>query len=138
MDLSNKLCVVTGANSGIGKETVRAFARRGAYIIMVCRNEQRANQARQDIVEDTNHAGLEIILADLALQYDIRKAAATITDKFDHIDILSWLTMPVLSLISAKKRLTVSKRRWLSITLLPFSSRIYCSIIFGPQLRPEW
>ncbi|MCW9707141.1 SDR family oxidoreductase [Fodinibius salsisoli] len=88
MDLSNKLCVVTGANSGIGKETVRAFARQGAYVVMICRNEQRAEQARQEIMEDTNHTGLEIVLADLALQYDIRKAAETIKDKFDHIDIL--------------------------------------------------
>jgi NAD(P)-dependent dehydrogenase (short-subunit alcohol dehydrogenase family) len=88
MDLSNKLCVVTGANSGIGKETVRAFARQGAYVIMVCRNEERAKRARQEIIEDTNHTGLEIILADLALQYDIRKAARTITNKFDHIDLL--------------------------------------------------
>lgn len=88
MDLSNKLCVITGANSGIGKETVRAFAQAGAYVVMICRNEQRAEQARQEIIEDTNHTGLEIVLADLALQYDIRKAAKKITEKFDHIDIL--------------------------------------------------
>lgn len=80
--------MVTGANSGIGKETVRAFARQGAYVVMVCRNEERAEQARQEIIEDTNHAGLEIVIADLALQYDIREAAKTITVKFDHIDIL--------------------------------------------------
>lgn len=88
MDLSNKLCVVTGANSGIGKETVRAFAREEAYIIMICRNEQRSRQARQEIISDTGHTGLEIILADLALQYDIRKAATQITERFDHIDVL--------------------------------------------------
>lgn len=88
MDLSNKLCVVTGANSGIGKETVRAFARQGAYVIMLCRNEERAEQARREIVADTGHSGLEIVLADLALQYDVRKAADQLTDQFDHIDIL--------------------------------------------------
>lgn len=88
MDLTNRLCVVTGANSGIGKETVRDFARRGAYVIMVCRNEARANQARREIVKDTGHTGLEIVLADLAVQYDIRRAAEEITAQFDHVDIL--------------------------------------------------
>lgn len=88
MNLSNKLCVVTGANSGIGKETVRDFARRGAYVVMVCRNKERAEQARREIEKDTNHSGLEIVLADLAVQYDIRQAAEQITDQFDHIDIL--------------------------------------------------
>ena len=88
MDLSNKLCVVTGANSGIGKETVRDFARRGAYVVMMCRNEKRAEQARREIEEDTGHTGLEIVLADLAVQHDIRRAAEQITDQFDHVDIL--------------------------------------------------
>ena len=88
MDLSNKLCVVTGANSGIGKETVRDFARRGAYVVMVCRNEHRAEQARREIEDDTGHTGLEIVLADLAVQHDIRQAAEQITQQFDHVDIL--------------------------------------------------
>ncbi|MEL7832583.1 SDR family oxidoreductase [Fodinibius sp. Rm-B-1B1-1] len=88
MDLNNKLCVVTGANSGIGKETVRSFAADGAYIIMVCRNEKRAQQARQDIIEDTGNTGIEIVLADLAIQHDVRLAAQQITNQFDQINIL--------------------------------------------------
>lgn len=88
MDLSNKLCIVTGANSGIGKETVRAFARQGAYVIMVCRNEQRAQQAKQEIINDTGHEGLEVMLADLAVQSDVREVANQITQKFDRVDVL--------------------------------------------------
>jgi len=88
MNLANKLCIVTGANSGIGKETVREFARQGAYVVMVCRNEERARKAKEELVGDTGHSGLEIMLADLALQHDVRELAQKITDKFDHIDIL--------------------------------------------------
>jgi NAD(P)-dependent dehydrogenase (short-subunit alcohol dehydrogenase family) len=88
MDLANKLCVVTGANSGIGKETVRAFANQGAYVIMVCRNEQRAKQAQQEIISDTGHRDIEIMLADLALQYDVREVVNQITQKFDKVDVL--------------------------------------------------
>jgi NAD(P)-dependent dehydrogenase (short-subunit alcohol dehydrogenase family) len=89
MDLTNnKLCIVTGANSGIGKETARRFAADGAYVIMICRNEQRAKAARQDIIEDTANSGIEIILADLAVQDEVRSAADQINRKFDQIDVL--------------------------------------------------
>lgn len=88
MDLSNKLCIVTGANSGIGKETARSFAADGAYVVMVCRNEQRAKTARQDIIKDTGNTGVEVIIADLAVQHDVRSAADQINQEFDQIDIL--------------------------------------------------
>jgi len=88
MDLANKLCIVTGANSGIGKETVRAFAREGAFIVMICRNEQRAKQAQQELISDTGHAGIEVMIADLALQHDVRAVTEQIANKFDKIDVL--------------------------------------------------
>lgn len=88
MDLANKLCIVTGANSGIGKETVRAFAKLKAYVVMICRNEQRAEEARQEIIADTGHTGIEIMLGDLAVQYDVRKVASQITEKFEEVDVL--------------------------------------------------
>lgn len=88
MDLRNKLCVVTGANSGIGKETGRAFAEQKAYVVMICRNEQRAQQARQELVDDTGHSGIEIMLADLAIQHDVREVADQISEKFEKVDIL--------------------------------------------------
>ncbi len=88
MDIANKLCIVTGANSGIGKEIVREFARQEAYVVMICRNEKKAKRAKQEIVNDTGHTGIEIMLADLAVQYDIRDVAEQITGKFEEIDIL--------------------------------------------------
>ncbi|NGP87598.1 SDR family oxidoreductase [Fodinibius halophilus] len=88
MDLTNKLCVVTGANSGIGKETARAFAKQQAYVIMVCRNEKRAKEAKHEIIAKTNHTGVEIMLADLALQHDVRELANKITQKYEKVDLL--------------------------------------------------
>ena len=88
MNLNNKLCIVTGANSGIGKETVRAFAQQGAYVVMVCRNEQRAHQAKEELVAHTGHAGIEVMLADLAIQHDVRQLANKISDKFGKVDVL--------------------------------------------------
>lgn len=88
MDLTNKLCIVTGANSGIGKETTRSFAAAGAYVIMICRNKNRAEAARNEIIKDTGNSGIEIILADLSIQHDIRSAADQINQEFDQIDVL--------------------------------------------------
>ncbi|MDZ7680747.1 MAG: SDR family NAD(P)-dependent oxidoreductase [Fodinibius sp.] len=88
MNIDNKLCIVTGANSGIGKETVRAFAAQGAYVVMVCRNQQRAQKAKEELVADTGHAGIEVMLADLGVQHDIRELADQIINKFEKVDIL--------------------------------------------------
>jgi NAD(P)-dependent dehydrogenase (short-subunit alcohol dehydrogenase family) len=88
MDIENKLCIVTGANSGIGKEIVREFARKGAYVIMICRNEKKAEKAKRQLINDTGHTGIEVMLADLAVQYDVRKVATQIAEKFEEVDVL--------------------------------------------------
>ncbi len=88
MNMQNKICMVTGANSGIGKATTQALANMGAYIIMVCRNEEKAKRARQDVIDQTGHTGIEIIIADLGVQYDVRRAAGQFHQKFDSLDVL--------------------------------------------------
>ncbi|MDZ7771224.1 MAG: SDR family oxidoreductase [Balneolaceae bacterium] len=88
MDLANKLCVVTGANAGIGKEVAQAFASRGAYLVMICRNEERGLKARDDIVRATGNSGVEVLLADFAWQYEIREVASHIAAKFEQVDVL--------------------------------------------------
>lgn len=88
MNLTNKLCIVTGANSGIGRATAQSFAADGAYVIMICRNEERAKAARQDIIDDTGNSGIKVILADLAIQNDVRSAADQINQEFDKVDVL--------------------------------------------------
>lgn len=80
--------MVTGANSGIGKATALELARMGAYVIMVCRNEEKANRAKKDIIDQTGHTGIEIIIADLGIQYDVRSAADQFLQKYDALDVL--------------------------------------------------
>lgn len=87
-NLNNKVCLITGANSGIGKATAKDLARRGCYIVMLCRNEQKAEAAREEIIEQTGQTGVDILLADLSIQHDIRKAADEFHEKFEELDLL--------------------------------------------------
>jgi NAD(P)-dependent dehydrogenase (short-subunit alcohol dehydrogenase family) len=86
--MENKLCVITGANSGIGFETTKELARQGAFVVMVCRNEDKAEAARHQIISEIPEAGLRIVLCDFSIQDEIRKAAAVITRDYEKIDVL--------------------------------------------------
>lgn len=80
--------MITGANSGIGFETAKALAQKGAYVVMVCRNEDKAETARQKIIEETSNPGIDIILCDFSIQYEIRQAAEQIENNYEKIDVL--------------------------------------------------
>lgn len=88
MDMNNKLCVITGANSGIGFETAKELAKKGAFIVMVCRNEAKAEVAKREILNRTPDAGVKIVLCDFSSQDEIRKAAEIIKSSYKEIDIL--------------------------------------------------
>lgn len=86
--MQNKLCIVTGANSGIGKATTLKLAEMGAYVVMICRNEEKANAAKEEIIDQTGNPGVEVMLADLAYQYEIREVADHFKNKYDQLDVL--------------------------------------------------
>lgn len=88
MDMQNKVCVVTGANCGIGKETVRQLARKGASLAMICRNEARGEAARKDIIESTGNKKISLFLADFAHQNEIRAVADQLLSKYSQIHVL--------------------------------------------------
>jgi dehydrogenase/reductase SDR family protein 12 len=72
-DLHGKTFVVTGANAGLGKEVVNFLARNGATVYMVCRSIERAEKARDEIMEGIPNAQLHILQADCSLQKDVRR-----------------------------------------------------------------
>lgn len=84
----NKLCIVTGANSGIGFETTKALAARGAFVVMVCRNEDKAEAAKDAIKREFPDAGLKIVLCDFSSMDEIKMAANRILEEFEKIDVL--------------------------------------------------
>jgi len=80
--------LVTGANAGIGKETARGLAATGATMIFLCRSEERARAAMDEIATDTGNDDLHLVLCDLSRQAEIRAAAEEITERFDRLDVL--------------------------------------------------
>ena len=86
--MNNKLCIITGANAGIGFETAKELAKRGAFIVMLCRNEEKALNAKKEIQREIPSAGIDIILCDFSIQDEIRKAANEILEKYKTIDVL--------------------------------------------------
>jgi NAD(P)-dependent dehydrogenase (short-subunit alcohol dehydrogenase family) len=75
-DLRGRVCLVTGANSGIGKETARGLARLGAHVVMACRDPERGEAARSEIAAEAGEGRVELALVDLASQRSIREFAA--------------------------------------------------------------
>ena len=88
VDMRGKVCVVTGANSGIGRETALALAGMGATVVLVCRNESRGMEACDDIRARTGNGAVSLVVADFSSQRQVRHAAATILDQFDRLDVL--------------------------------------------------
>ena len=87
-DLTGKVIIVTGANSGLGYEDAKEFARKGAKIILACRNMEKANKALSKIQAKIPEAQAEIIQLDLGSIDSIKKFAAEFKEKHDRLDIL--------------------------------------------------
>ena len=80
-DLSGKVVVVTGANSGLGKQVATYCAAKGAKLYMLCRSKERAETARAEIVKDTGNDSVDIVLVDVSELDQVRKAASTLQEK---------------------------------------------------------
>ncbi len=86
--MSGKVCLVTGANSGIGFETAKALAKMGAHVVMVCRNEAKARVALQAIQSDSGNPDVDVLIADLSSLDAIRELARVVTKNYQRLDVL--------------------------------------------------
>ena len=83
-----KTTIVTGANTGIGKETALDFAKRGARVILACRNEEKAKDAARDIIAETGSDKVVVRIVDLASFESVRAFAKVINETEERLDIL--------------------------------------------------
>ncbi|KAL4657269.1 retinol dehydrogenase 12-like isoform X1 [Arapaima gigas] len=86
--LPGKTVIITGANTGIGKETARDLAKRGARIIMACRDTAKAEAAQKEIIEDSGNQDVVVRRLDLSDTKSIREFAEAVNKDEKHINIL--------------------------------------------------
>ncbi|MFN9548579.1 MAG: oxidoreductase [Cyanobacteriota bacterium] len=94
-DQTGRVALVTGANSGLGLETARALAAKGATVVMGCRSARKAEEARAQLLLDlarqarqTPHGALDVLSLDLADLASVRAAAATLAERYSGLDLL--------------------------------------------------
>lgn len=87
-DLTGKVIIITGANSGIGYEAAKEFARKGAQIILACRNLDKAQFALSQIQAEITETKAEILKLDLANLKSIQQFVDSFKKKYDRLDIL--------------------------------------------------
>lgn len=86
--MAGRICLVTGANSGIGKETAAGLAELGATVVMVCRNRERGEAAMADIRKRSGSDSVELLLANLASFESVRALANEFLGKHDAMHVL--------------------------------------------------
>jgi NAD(P)-dependent dehydrogenase (short-subunit alcohol dehydrogenase family) len=86
--MKGKTCLITGANSGIGRVMALEIAKKGAAVVMVCRNKERGQAALEDIIAKSNNQSVELMLADLSLMGEVRNLVEEFKQKHDKLHIL--------------------------------------------------
>lgn len=86
--MSDKICLITGGNSGIGKSAAIQLAKQNCKVIIASRNEERAKAAVNDIKNISKSSNVEMIILDMSSQKSIRNAAEIFTKSYKSIDVL--------------------------------------------------
>lgn len=86
--MHGKVCVITGASSGIGRATALELARRGATLALVCRDPGRADATVAEIERATGNRSAAVFLADLGVQGEVRGVAAELLARHPRVDVL--------------------------------------------------
>lgn len=87
-DQTGRVALVTGANGGLGLETARALAAKGAHVVMAARNQEKAAEAEADIRAGVPDADVEVRRLDLASLASVEQLAGSILADFDRLDLL--------------------------------------------------
>ena len=86
--LAGKVCLVTGASTGIGKVTARELSRLGARVILVCRDRERGQRALLELNLSLGSARLHLLVADLSSQREVRRLAVEVRKNFEALHVL--------------------------------------------------
>ena len=88
VDMRGKVCMVTGANAGIGRATALGLARMGATVVMVCRNRHRGQEALAWVQQESGNSSVRLFLADLSSQASIHRLATDFKALYPALHVL--------------------------------------------------
>lgn len=86
--MKNRVCMVTGASSGVGRATALGLAGLGATAVLVCRDRAKGEAARTEIIESSGNEAVELLIADLASQEAIRQLVRDFAATHDQLHVL--------------------------------------------------
>src|SRR5436309_5767669 len=86
--LQEKICLVTGSTSGIGKVTARELANRGASVVLVSRSRAKGEATQAEIKQATGNQHVELLVADLSVLEDVRRLATEFQHTYSHLHLL--------------------------------------------------
>lgn len=87
-DMTGKVVIITGANSGLGLESTKAVAAKGATVVMACRNLPKAEEAKAEVLRQVPNAKLDVMALDNASLDSVRAFAAAFKAKYGRLDLL--------------------------------------------------
>ncbi len=87
-EMTGKVCIVTGANAGIGKETALGLAKLGATVVMLCRDRDRGEAAQREVKQRSGNDKIELMTCDLGSQKSIEQFANEFKQHHDRLDVL--------------------------------------------------
>src|SRR5215218_11009468 len=86
--MEGEVALITGGTSGIGKATATALAAMGAEVVVSGRSEERGEAAVEEIRERSGNEKVSLVLADLAVQAEVRGLAQAFKERHDRLDVL--------------------------------------------------
>jgi retinol dehydrogenase-14 len=86
--MEHRICMVTGANSGIGKATALGLAKMGATVVMICRDRGRGEAAMDEIKAQSGNQAVDLMLADLSSLAAVRRLAREYADRYQSLHVL--------------------------------------------------
>ncbi|KAF8757641.1 Enoyl-(Acyl carrier protein) reductase [Rhizoctonia solani] len=139
-DLSGKVAIITGANSGIGLETARALAGMGAQVVLACRNKSKGEEAKKQIIESTGNLNIELEILDCASFANVHAFLARWKKRESRkVDILinnagEWAFLCMIPKYRLSYRHNIHLKEGSAIQLL--SLKIYTSKLTKPTTCP--
>src|SRR5437667_11037452 len=86
--MRDKVVMITGANSGIGKAASLALAKMGANEVMVTRSKEKGEAARSEIIRESHNGSVDLLLADLSSLESVRSLATEFQKKYSNLHVL--------------------------------------------------